>query len=81
MMILISSMDRPAVGLRLPKLLILIAALWIVIPSRQLQTFIPTMPEERIIPLLIDAGILSSLTSADNPFPSATATYSTGSEM
>ena len=31
--------------------------------------------------LPVDAGILDPLTIADNPFPSAAATYSTGSEM
>ena len=31
--------------------------------------------------LLIDAGMLDLLTSADNPFPSTAAIYSTGSEM
>ena len=30
---------------------------------------------------LVDAGILDSITNTDNPFPSAAATYSTGSEM
>ena len=30
---------------------------------------------------LVDADILDPLTIADNPFPSAAATYSTGSEM
>ena len=86
-------MDRPAVGLRLPKLPILIAAFWIVMSSRQLQTFIPTVSEERTIPVqfdllpfiplffLVDAGILDPLTIADNPFPSTAATYSIGSEM
>ena len=49
--ICILSMDRPVVGLRLPKLPILIAALWIVTPSRQLQTFVLAMSEERIIPM------------------------------
>ena len=29
----------------------------------------------------VDAGILDPLTNADNPFPSAAATYSIGSEM
>ena len=29
----------------------------------------------------VDAGILDPLTNADNPLPSAAATYSTGSEM
>ena len=42
---------RPAVGLRLLKLLILIAALWTVIPGRQLQTFVPAMSKERTIPM------------------------------
>ena len=50
-MIHILSMDRPAVGLRLPKLPILFAALWIVIFGRQFQTFVPAMSEERIIPM------------------------------
>ena len=49
--ICILSMDRPAIGLRLPKLPILIAALWTITPSRQLQTFVPVMSEERIIPM------------------------------
>ena len=31
--------------------------------------------------LPIDAGILDLLATADNPFPSAAATYSTGFEM
>ena len=31
--------------------------------------------------LLVDAGTLDPLTIADNPLPSAAATYSTGSEM
>ena len=31
--------------------------------------------------LLVDTGILDPLATADNPFPSAAATYSTGSEM
>ena len=51
MTICILSMDRPAVGLRLPKLPILIAALWTIIPGRQLQTFVPAMSKERTIPL------------------------------
>ena len=50
-MIRILSMDRPAVDLRLPKLLILFAAFRAAISSRQLQTFIPTMSEERTIPM------------------------------
>jgi len=45
------SMDRPAVGLRLHKLPILIAAFWTVMSGRQLQTFIPAMSEERTIPM------------------------------
>ena len=51
MMICILSMDRPAVGLRFPKLLILIAAFWTVMSGRQLQTFIPAMSKERTIPI------------------------------
>ena len=31
--------------------------------------------------LLVDASVLSLLTNADNPFPSAVATYSTKFEM
>ena len=49
MMILISSMDRPTVDLRLPKLLILLTTLWAIITIRQFQTFIPAMSEERTI--------------------------------
>ena len=86
-------MDRPVVGLRLPKLPILIAALWTIIPGRQLQTFIPVMSEEKdnsnVIQLdffhtslfPVDAGILAFLTNADNHFPSIAAIYSTESEM
>jgi hypothetical protein len=51
MMISILSMDRPIVGLRLPKLPILIVALWTVIPGRQLQTFVLAMSKERTIPM------------------------------
>ena len=88
MMICILSMDRSAVGLRLPKLPILIAAFWIVMFGRQLQIFIPSMSEEKIYSnvirlvsfytslFLVDAGILDPLTNADNPFPSAAAIYS-----
>ena len=32
-------------------------------------------------PLLVDAGILSLLTNADNPFPSTVAIYSINFEM
>ena len=92
MMILISSMDIPAVGLRLPKLLILLTALWAIISSRQFQTFIPIMSKKdnsnviRLVRfhtslLLIDAGMLDLLTNIDNPFPSAAAIYSIESEM
>ena len=42
---------QTAVGLRLPKLPILLTALWAIISSRQFQTFIPTMFEERTIPM------------------------------
>jgi hypothetical protein len=45
------SMDRLAVGLRLPILPILIAAFWTVMSGRQFQTFIPAMSEEGTIPL------------------------------
>ena len=93
MMILILSMDRPAVGVRLPKLPILFTTLWEIISSRQFQTFIPTMSEERTIPMRfsllsfiplffpVDAGILALLTNADNPFLSAVAIYSTKFKM
>ena len=86
-------MDRPVVGLRFPKLPILIAAFWTIMFGRQLQTFIPAMSEEKddsnVIWLVsfhtslfpVDASILDPLTIADNPFPSATATYSIGFEM
>ena len=57
MMILISSMDRSAVGLRLPKLPIVITALWTITPGRQLQTFVPAMSEERTI--LMQFSLLS----------------------
>ena len=57
MVICILSMDRPVVGLRLPKLPILFAAFWIVISGRQLQTFVPAMSEERTIPMQF--GLLS----------------------
>ena len=56
MMICILGMDRPAVDLRLPKLLILIAAFWTVMSGRQFQTFIPAMSEERIIPMRFTGG-------------------------
>ena len=85
-------MDRPAVGLRLPKLPILIAALWTAILGRQLQTFVPAMSEERTIPMQfsllsfvplfpVDAGILTFPTNVDNPFPSVAAIYSTEFDM
>ena len=84
-------MDRPAVGLRLPRLPILIAAFWAVMSSRQLQTFIPVMSEERTIPMQFnrirdvtrgfiapsfDIGILALLTNTDNPFLSTAVIYS-----
>ena len=85
-------MDRPAVGLRLPKLPILLAALRIVILSRQFQTFVPAISKERTIPMRfvffshtslspVDAGILAPLTNADDPFLSVAAIYSTKFEM
>jgi hypothetical protein len=43
-------MDRPAVGLRLPELQILITALGTVASCRQLQTYIPIV-SERIVPM------------------------------
>ena len=92
MVIYILSMDTSVVGLRLPKLLILIAALWTVTPGRQLQTFVPTMSEERIIPMQfsllsfvslfpVDVGILAFPTNTDNHFPSAAAIYLTEFKM
>jgi hypothetical protein len=45
----ILSLDKSAVGLRLPILPILITAFKAVTPSGQLQTFVLAMPEERII--------------------------------
>ena len=81
------------VDLRLPKLPILIAAFWIVMSGRQLQTFIPAMSGRksnsnviRLVSfhtslLLVDTGILDPLTIANNSFLSAAAIYSTGSEM
>ena len=51
MMIRILRMDRLTVGLRLPKLPILFAALWTIIFGRQFQTFVPAMSEERTIPM------------------------------
>ena len=92
-LICILSMDRPAVGLRLPILPILIAAFWTVMSGRQLQTFIPAMSEEKdnsnmiwlvsfhTFPFPVDTGILDPLTNADNPFPSIDATYSIESKM
>ena len=86
-------MDRPVVDLRLPKLPILIAAFWTVMSGRLFQTFIPAVSKERTIfsairlasfhtsLLPIDVVILDPLTIVDNLFPSAAATYSTGSEM
>ena len=47
--ILISSMDRQAVGLRLSKLPILLAAFWTIISGRQFQTFVLAMSKERTI--------------------------------
>ena len=93
MMICILSMDRPTVGLRLHKLLRLIAAFWTVMSGRQLQTFIPAMSEEKdnsnmiwlvsfhTFPFPVDTGILDPLTNADNPFPSTAATYLIEFEM
>ena len=51
MMIYMLSMDRPAVGSRLPILPILIAAFWTVMSGRQLQTFVAAVSEERTIPM------------------------------
>ena len=41
--------DRPVVGLRLPELIILIAALWAVTSCGQFQTLVPIVSEERIV--------------------------------
>jgi hypothetical protein len=51
MLILNSITNRPAVGLRLPKLPILFTAFQAIVSSRQFQTFIPAMSEERTIPM------------------------------
>jgi hypothetical protein len=50
-MITNSLMDRPAVGLRSPELSILIIAFKAIIQSRQFQTFIPIVSEERVVPM------------------------------
>jgi hypothetical protein len=44
-------MDGPEVGLRLPKLLILITALWAVMSYGQFQNFVPIVSKERTIPM------------------------------
>ena len=87
MMILILSMDRPAVGLRLPKLPILLTALWqLFLVGNFKPSFQQCLKKDNFnviqhvffhtSPLLVDAGILSLLTNADNPFPSTIAIYS-----